>query len=274
MELGIIEYFEMHNTRIGFGLKADGGRLGLISTAHELGFDGVEFGLGADYADDPLWTGSGNTREEISETCKRLGIGSYSVCLHGLNSETTSPGSLSGDARKTAALIIRNTIEACSQIGATGILMPFFGSAKLREEEQVEYLIAEMRDISSFAEDHEVRLCLETSLPAVEVVDIVDEIESPSVQVYYDIGNAHHLNHDAVKEIYELGSRISQVHIKDYPDGILGEGRVDFPLIFKALKDVGFKGRAVLEPTSTDNPILAAGMNLRFLQEILREYMP
>ena len=126
VKYGIMEAFRMHSSQMEYGLAADGDRVLLFSKAGELGFQGIEFGIGLDYREDPLWTGMGELRQEMKEASQATGVEAASVCLHLLNYKENSPASDTVEHRKTAHEIIRKTIEACAHIGASVILVPFF----------------------------------------------------------------------------------------------------------------------------------------------------
>lgn len=98
----------------------------------------------------------------------------------------------------------------------------------------------------------------------MEMAKFIDEIGSPWVGAYYDIGNpvAFGVSHDWIRI---LGKRIKRVHLKEYkrnhyedgtvswskfPEGFdvpFGRGDVNWPLVKKALKQIGYKGPATVE---------------------------
>lgn len=62
--------------------------------------------------------------------------------------------------------------------------------------------------------------------------------------------------------------RICEFHFKD--KGYLGEGKVNYPPILKAISDIGFKGYANLETTSPSGNIEAdTKRNLAYLQNLM-----
>jgi len=271
MKYGIMEGFRMYNTKVSYGLTPDGNRVSLFSKAGELGFQGIEFGIDLDYREDPLWTGDGNMRQAMREASQTTGVEAASICLHLLNYREYSPASGEAEHRETAGEIIRNTIEACAHIGASVILLPFFGTAALRSEEQMQRLIDEMNTLSPIAEAKGVCLALETSLNAADMVRIVESIESDYVQVYFDTGNTAGIGYNIVQEIEGLGKHIVQSHIKDNPSTrTLGEGNIDFEAAIGALKKVGFKGYLMLETPSTDDSIAAAVKNLAYIKSVVK----
>jgi len=266
MKYGIMEGFQMFNTRISYGLVLD--RISLFEKTKELGFDGIEFGIDVDYQKDPLWTGEGTQRQAMKETAQKTGVEAASICLHLLNYKERSPASDDVAHRKVAKEIIQKSISACAEIGASVILMPFFGSAALKSEEQIQRLILEMKEYAKMAEDQRVYLGLETSLDAKNMMRIVEAIGSESVLVYFDTGNAVGIGYDVIEEIKGLGKYIAQVHIKDSPsDKMLGKGCIDFKAIIEVLLRVGFDGYLMLETQSTEDSIAAAAENLTYLKK-------
>ncbi len=259
----------MHHSQMEYGLSSDGGRASLFSKAGELGFHGIEFGIGLDYREDLLWTGEGDLRQAMKEAAQTTGVEAASVCLHLLNYMERSPASGEAEHRREASEIIRNTIEACAHIGASVILVPFFGTAALRTEDQIQRLINEMKKLAPIAEDKNVYLGLETALYAPDMIHIVDSIGSDCVQVYFDTGNAAGVGFDIVQEIEELGGRIVQTHIKDYPSGTLGAGYIDFEAALDAFKKVGFDNYLMLETPSTDDSAAGAAKDLDYIKGVV-----
>ena len=79
----------------------------------------------------------------------------------------------------------------------------------------------------------------------------IDDIGSPWVGVYYDIGN-HHKYGLPEQWIRTLGNRVVKIDIKGYSrkknnwTGI-GQGTINWPEIRKALKEISFTGWATAE---------------------------
>jgi L-ribulose-5-phosphate 3-epimerase len=98
----------------------------------------------------------------------------------------------------------------------------------------------------------------------------MERTKSPAVLTYYDVGNSTQGGFEVEKEIRWLGKdRICQFHLKDNPH-YMGEGKIDFPPILKAIEDIGFHGFANLE---TDSPSKAVeddlAKNLRYVRRLL-----
>lgn len=92
----------------------------------------------------------------------------------------------------------------------------------------------------------------------------IDEINSPWVGVYFDIGNVQKFS-PAHEWIRKLGKRIVKLDVKDWgvKNGFckLGEGDVDWPEVRKALKEIGFSGWATREGNDGGHEHTARLMN-------------
>ena len=92
----------------------------------------------------------------------------------------------------------------------------------------------------------------------------IDEINSPWVGVYFDIGNVQKFSpaHECIRK---LGKRIVKLDVKDWgvKSGFckLGEGDVNWPEVCKALKEVGFSGWATREGNDGGHEHTARLMN-------------
>ncbi|HOK48295.1 MAG TPA: TIM barrel protein, partial [Bryobacteraceae bacterium] len=75
--------------------------------------------------------------------------------------------------------------------------------------------------------------------------------------------------YDAPKEIRWLGKdRICQFHFKDR--GYMGEGKVDFPAVMRAIEEIGFTGYAMLETSAPSGNIENdLRRNLSFVRKLM-----
>ena len=92
-------------------------------------------------------------------------------------------------------------------------------------------------------------------LSPLEFARYVDEMNSPWVKAYFDVGNIVFYGYPQ-DWIRTLGPRIAKVHLKDFqldrPNGKftwknIGEGDIDWPEVRKALSDVGYDGWVTTE---------------------------
>ena len=93
-------------------------------------------------------------------------------------------------------------------------------------------------------------------LSPLEMARFLDEIASPFVRAYFDMGNVVRLGEPA-DWIRTLNTRIARVHVKDFKrsvDTIAGfcdllAGDTDFPAALRALREVGYDGPLTAEMT-------------------------
>jgi hexulose-6-phosphate isomerase len=122
---------------------------------------------------------------------------------------------------------------------------------------------ANIRKLLPLAEELKVIIAIEEVwnkflLSPIEFARYVDEFKSPYIRAYFDVGNVVLYGYPQ-DWIRTLGSRIVKLHIKDFSfrrDQAknleakwqpLGEGDIDWPAVYAALRDIGYKGTATVE---------------------------
>ncbi len=170
-----------------------------------------------------------------------------------------------------SAIYVVDALEAARSLGSSNILTAFFGRGDLLERDQdgnyiktssgrfseyrwkekdIERVIAVIKQIVPRAEDLGVIIGLENTLTARQNLQIIDEIGSPMVQIYYDVGNSWGNGYDVPGEIRKIGNhRMCEVHIKNRGSNLLDDdqGEVNMQECSRALKDTGFDKWLVLE---------------------------
>jgi hexulose-6-phosphate isomerase len=101
-------------------------------------------------------------------------------------------------------------------------------------------------------------------LSPLEFARYVDELDSPWLKAYFDVGNVVFYGHPQ-DWIRTLGARIVKVHLKDFlldrPGGRfawknLGDGDIDWVEVRKALAEVGYEGYVTTEIAGGDSAYL------------------
>ncbi len=236
----------------------------VFGKAKEIGFDGVEVCIGTNYREHPLWSESGVDQiravsEEVDIETPALSPGGFTAYTFAHPDDAT---------RDEGIAMLQHLSAVCPKLGAKVILVPFFGNGKIEPEHiMLPRFIDGIKAAAATAAQHDVCLALESTLSADEHQQILDQVDSSAVGVYYDMGNATGLGYDAATEIRQLGKAIAQMHIKDTGRNHAGEGEVDFPAVIEATHAIGYDGWYVLETPSDDDPIAAAAKNLNFVRE-------
>lgn len=243
-----------------------------IRTSARLGFDGVELAAsGPDPHDHLVWTAEG--RAELEDVAADEGIELPSLALNFLNF-----GNVTNDdeaVRESATASIRQAIAAASDLEMSVILVPFFADAEIESDADRQRVADEIGALAGEAEDAGVILGLENTLSAADNRELLAAIDSPAVEIYYDVSNATWWGHDPVEEIRRFNEDIAQIHFKDGDDGHsnapLGEGHVDYEGVRDSLRAVDYDGWIVLESVVEDDPQTDAAKNLAFAQELTSE---
>jgi sugar phosphate isomerase/epimerase len=166
---------------------------------------------------------------------------------------------------------VRQGIEVAEAMGVKVILLAFFGDGDLRGDEQgTARVIERLRQIAPDAETAGVTLGIESWLSAEQHVDIIEQVGSRAVKVYYDVANSHKAGYDIYKEIRQLGPLICEFHAKDY-DNLYGKGSIDFKEAREAMDDISYRGWLVME--GTEMP-LGLEESCRYDAEYLRGIFP
>lgn len=243
----------------------------VIECANRLGLEGVELVLSKDYKNDTLW--NAGTRQTIKDQSADAGVEIASLCLGLFNDIAYNPASPERTESETGVTLIRHSLDIAVDLNVKVILIPFFGSATVDNEDGVQRVIESISKCVADASEAEVCLALETKLDAETLNRIVDTIGSKFVQVYYDTGNAVWCGYDPAEEILRLKNRIVQVHVKDLEKTpadrmLLGEGRVDLDACGKALRSINYDGYVVLEAFARTDAFADTQANLGYIRRL------
>ncbi len=200
----------------------------LFRTAHQLGFQGVELGVGAPHQESPLWNTIACKR--VKQQAEGSQVEIASICLHTL--WNLSPASPDEAIREQARDLL---IEACGfarQVGAPVILVPVTPGGEPDGAAVAERWREALARVAWAAEKNGVCLCLENvgspfARAGQQVAVLADSAGSKGIAVYYDPGNALDVGVDPASEVLILGDRLRQVHLKDPGSDLLGDGAMD-----------------------------------------------
>jgi len=239
------------------------GKVEAVEMAAQLRFDGVQVSLGRKPVDGKLPLDEAVVQQQYLTASKMHKIPIDGTCLDILHVNY-----LKND--KLGQKCVADSIPITKKLNSRVILLPFFGKGALTTREEMDYVGDALREVAPEAEKAGVILGLEDTISAEDNVRIMERTKSPAVLTYYDVGNSTEGGFDIVKEIRWLGKeRICQYHLKDNPH-YLGEGKIDFPPVIKAIEDIGFRGFANLETASPSQSIdQDMTRNLHFVRRLL-----
>ena len=151
----------------------------------------------------------------------------------------------------TAEEHLRKAIQAAESAHATTILAACFEQNCPKMDQETSYgpVVAMLQKVSGAARDAGVTIGMETSNSPAEDRKLIELVDRPSVQVYYDLDNVERYAHtgQAVPGIGLLKSRIRQVHLKNEDRLLEQPGRVNWAAAVKGLAAIGYAGWFVFE---------------------------
>lgn len=234
-----------------------------LMMAKELGFDFVEMSI--DETDERLhrldW--SKQERKEVIDAIHETGIKILSICLSG---HRRFPfGSQDKEKRAQAMTIMMKAVDLASDLGIRTIQLA--GYDVYYEEKNVssrEYFVQNLKEAVAIAAAKEVVLSIEImDDPFINSISkflkIKEQIRSPYLQVYPDVGNLSAWPENDVGYELELGiDQISAVHLKDtlavtetfdgkFKEVPFGTGCVDFAGCLKTLQRLEYNGPFLIE---------------------------
>ena len=149
----------------------------------------------------------------------------------------------------------------------------FFSNNDLRNDAAgKKEVISRLKKVAPHAEKIGIILGIESYLSADEHMEIIDQVGSKNIKVYYDFRNTADAGFDTVKEFKKLGKEmICELHMKE--NGfLLGKGTLDWAAIGNAVYEAGYYGDGWMQiewamPDGADI-VESYKHNLQFLKNI------
>lgn len=257
----------MRNTDIGIVVKLEEETPEkIISRVHEMGFSRCQI---SNY--DPKYY-----NEEVVATLKAE-CQKYDVVIDGV--WTGWPGVVAWNftegpetiglvpvaLREERTQIIKRGADFASQLGVDRIITHLgFVPEDMHDENYIQ-LIPVLQDIAAHCKELGLDFLFETGQETpVTLLRTIEDIGYDNVGVNLDPANLIlYGKGNPVDSLYVYGKHVRGVHVKDgvYPtDGSnlgqekpIGQGHVDFPLLFERLKDLGYTGTLIIECELEEN---------------------
>jgi sugar phosphate isomerase/epimerase len=215
------------------------GKTEALALARQLGLDGVQVSMGS--VDNDLQL----RRPEVQRAYRDAAAAS-GVRIGGIALDLFNQVPYKSDPRTEQWL--SDSIDVARALDVGVVLLAFFERGDLRNDPdgQAE-VIRRLKRVAPRAEERGVILGLESWLNAGDHLRLIEAVGSLNVQVYYDVANATQMGYDITAEIRQLGrERICEFHAKE--NGfLLGQGRIDFAAVRKAMDDIRYTGWIQIE---------------------------
>jgi len=230
-------------------IQIEGSLADKFRAARLAGFDGVELDSPSDL--DP---------EEVLAARDETGLEIPGVVDSRHWRDTLGDPDAAVRAKGCAAL--ETAIRDCKRYGGTTVLLvPALVNERIAYDDAYRRSQEEIRRVLPLAAEQEITIAFENVwnnflLSPLEAARYVDELESPWVGWYFDVGNVVKYGWPE-QWIRVLGGRIVKLDIKEYSraDGFgvkIGEGDCGWPRVMHALDEIGYTGWASAEVSGGD----------------------
>jgi sugar phosphate isomerase/epimerase/dienelactone hydrolase len=220
-------------------------KLGAITLTAQLGADGVEVDMGGlgtrPTFDNQLLTDS--VRNEFLETAKKLDLEIFSLAMTGYYAQ-----SFCGRAEYKKS--IEDCIRTMKLMNVKMAFLPLGVQCDLRKKPEVrDSVVARLKVAGKMAEEAGVVIGIETALTAKEEVQLLKEIGSPAIKIYFNFSNPLKEGRDLHSELKILGKdRICMIHATNKDSVWLeNDPQIDMVKIKKTLDEMGWSGWLVIE---------------------------
>ncbi|HET9913082.1 MAG TPA: L-ribulose-5-phosphate 3-epimerase [Anaerolineales bacterium] len=258
-----------------------------LTAAGQAGYDFVEISI--DESDERLGRLDWNTaqRAELRRSIANSGVKIMTMCLSGHRKYPL--GSHSIELRKRGQEILRKAIDFAGDVGLRVVqVMGYDVFYETSDEETDKNFVEGLCLGARWAGQSGVMLGLENlDTPYVEnlstALSIINEIDSPWLHLYPDIGNLAAAGYYPPDELKLAKGQLLGVHVKDaMPKVIRGipfeKGIVPFRETFQALVQTGFWGLIGVEIWGSmhegEDPVASVAAARKFVDSLVAEAWP
>lgn len=210
-----------------------------FEVAKSIGLQGIQVNMGS--TANNLHLRQKNLQQKYMAESKRTGITISSLAIGEFNNVPYK-----SDPRTEEWLW--DSIDVAENLNAKLILLAFFNANDLRNDAKGKNeVIRKLKIAAPKAEKKGVILGIESYLSAEEHMEIIQQVGSSNLKVYYDFRNSADAGYDILKEIKWLGKDvICELHMKE--NGLLlGKGTLDWNKIANALGEINYEGKGWMQ---------------------------
>jgi len=142
-------------------------------------------------------------------------------------------------------------IDACNVIGIKQIILPLVDNGSIKSVKDEYKLIDFLQDNQKYILQKNIQVIFESDYNPSKLNKFIKNFDETTFGINYDMGNSAFFGYDPAKELELYGRRIKNVHVKERNLGggtvPLGEGNVDFSLIFSELAKINYLGNFILQ---------------------------
>ncbi len=247
-------------------------KLGAITLTAQLKADGVEVDMGGlgnrPTFDNQLLTDS--VRNQFLKTAKENNVEIFSLAMTGYYAQ-----SFCGRAEYKKS--IEDCIATMKLMNVKTAFLPLGVQCDLQKTPAVrDSVIARLKVAGKMAEAAGVVIGIETALSAKEELQLLKEINSPGIKIYFNFSNPLKEGRDLISELKILGKdRISMIHATNKDSVWLqNDPQLDMYKVKKCLDEMGYRGWLVIERSRDANKPSDTkfnyGANTAFLKKVFQ----
>ncbi len=243
-------------------------KLGAFALSKDCELDGVEVDLGS-LGDRPEFDNKLRdpaVRRQFLDASSDTGVAISSLAMSAFYGRSFA-------AHPKADHFADEWFETMRAMGVRVGFLPFGVKGNVRDDPAVRAKFVEiLKRAAPKAEAAGVVIGIETNLDAEGHKRFLDDVGSPAVRVYYNLGDALENKYDVGREIRQLGrDRICQIHCKE-GEVRLGDGAIDFPLVKKSLDAIDWSGWLVIERSRLPGKSVKENFsaNARYLKSVFQ----
>ncbi len=220
-------------------------KLGAITLTAQLKADGVEVDMGGlgnriSFENQLL---NDTIRNQFLQTAKDNNVEIFSLAMTGYYAQSFCN-------RTEYKKSIEDCITTMKLMNVKTAFLPLGVQCDLKKNPQVrDSVIARLKVAGKMAADANVIIGIETALSAKDEVQLLKEINSPAIKIYFNFSNPLKEGRDLITEIKMLGKeRICMIHATNKDSVWLqNDTEINMQAVKKCLDEIGYTGWLVIE---------------------------
>lgn len=248
-------------------------KLSAITLTAELKADGVEVDMGG-LGNRPTFDNQlaiDSVRTKFLQTARENKVEIFSLAMTGYYAQAFC-------TRAEYKQSIADCITTMQQMGVKHAFLPLGVQCDLRKEPGLRAAVVERLKVAGkMAEEAGVIIGIETALSAKEEVQLLKEIGSPAIKIYFNFSNPLKEGRDLLNELKILGrDRISMIHATNKDSVLLQDDKeLNLYQVKQTLDAMGWSGWLVIERSReaarAREPKYNYGANTAYLKKIFQQ---
>lgn len=153
------------------------------------------------------------------------------------------------------------------------LILPFYEKSKITKKNYIKF-IPNLKKICRYSNIKNIKVLMESNISPELFFLIKKNTKLKNLHFVFDTGNRINLKRNFYNDLLTFSNEIKHIHIKDknskIENVILGTGKVNFLKFFKLLKKINYSGNFTIESTRSDDPLVTANKNLKYLKKFLK----